>query len=81
MAVEEGVEGAEEEKRLYDLRMDSFVTAVDRLSEMIENPVRQSTVVNWMTHAVYASRVQLSKFKQRCILLTPRFVFLDRMLS
>ena len=40
MAVEEGVEGAPQEKIQFDLWMDPFVNAVDRLSEMIENPVR-----------------------------------------
>ena len=39
MAVEEGVEGAQQAKLQHDLWMDPFVTAVDRLSEMIENPV------------------------------------------
>ena len=41
--VEKGVEGAEERKLQHDLWMDPFVTAVDRLSEMIENPVRKLT--------------------------------------
>ena len=55
MAVEEGVEGAEEEKRLHDLWMDPFVNAVDRLSEMIENPVREITVANWITQMLHKS--------------------------
>ena len=39
MAVEDGVEGADQEKIQHELWMHPFVTAVDRLSQMIENPV------------------------------------------
>ena len=46
MDIDQGVEGAEQAKLEHDLWMDPFVTAVDRLSEMIENPVSGSIATN-----------------------------------
>lgn len=46
MEREQGVDGAEQALLQHDLWMTPFVNAVDRLSEMIENPVSQLAAMN-----------------------------------